>query len=89
MWFIFSFLIVGFFAGLIARALVSGPGPKGLIRTTILGILGSFVGGFIGYLLLGKDVTEGAFQSAGLLGSIIGAVVVLLITRRVPRRSAS
>ena len=82
MWFIISFLFVGFFAGLIARALVSGPGPKGLIRTTLLGILGSFVGGFIGYLLLDKDLTDGAFQSAGFFGSIIGAVVVLLITRR-------
>ncbi len=82
MWFIISFLFVGFFAGLIARALGSGPGPKGLIRTTLLGILGSFVGGFIGYLLLDKDLTDGAFQSAGFFGSIIGAVVVLLITRR-------
>lgn len=82
MWFIISFLFVGFFAGLIARALVSGPGPKGLIRTTLLGILGSFVGGFIGYLLLDKDPTDGAFQSAGFFGSIIGAIVVLLITRR-------
>ena len=41
MWFIITFLIVGFLAGLIARALVSGPSPSGLIPTTVLGVVGS------------------------------------------------
>jgi uncharacterized membrane protein YeaQ/YmgE (transglycosylase-associated protein family) len=87
-----TFLVVGFLAGLIARALVSGPGPKGLVATTLLGMIGSLVGGFLGYLLFGHDVTKGAFQASGLLGSILGSIVVLLIyrstgaRRRVPRR---
>lgn len=81
MWFI-AFCLVGFFAGLIARALVSGPSPKGLVRTTALGIGGSFVGGFLGYVLFDKDLESGLIQRSGLLGSILGAVLVLLVYRR-------
>jgi uncharacterized membrane protein YeaQ/YmgE (transglycosylase-associated protein family) len=76
------FLIVGFLAGLIARALVSGPSPKGCLGTTLLGVVGSFIGGFLGYLIVGKDLGEGAFQPSGIVGSIIGAAIALLIYRR-------
>jgi uncharacterized membrane protein YeaQ/YmgE (transglycosylase-associated protein family) len=86
MWFLITFLFVGFISGLIARALVSGPSPTGLIKTTVLGVIGSFVGGFIGYLLFDKDLGEGALQPSGLLGSVVGAVIVLLIYRRSARR---
>lgn len=81
-----GFLIVGFVVGLIARALVSGPGPKGLIKTTLLGVAGSFVGGFLGYLVTGKDLGDGAIQASGFLGSLIGAVLVLFIYRAMARR---
>lgn len=84
--FLLTFLVVGFVAGLIARALVSGPGPRGLLRTTVLGVIGSFIGGAIGYLVLGKDLDEGAFQISGLLGSVLGAVIALLVYRRVATR---
>lgn len=83
---ILSFLIVGFIVGLIARALLSGPGPKGLIKTTVLGVAGSFMGGFLGYLLFDKDLGNGALQPSGFLGSLIGAVLVLLIYRQLARR---
>lgn len=82
MWFLITFLIVGFVAGLIAKALVSGPSPGGCIGTTALGMAGSLMGGFLGYVIFDKDVTKGAFQTSGLLGSIIGAIVVLLIYRQ-------
>lgn len=83
---IVMFLVVGFVAGLLARAIVSGPGPKGLIRTTVLGVIGSFVGGFLGYAIFDKDLAESAFQVSGLVGSLIGAVLVLLLYRRVAAR---
>jgi uncharacterized membrane protein YeaQ/YmgE (transglycosylase-associated protein family) len=72
------FLIVGLIAGFIARALVPGPDAMGWLGTMILGIIGSFVGGTLAALLFGGtlDVTP-----AGLIGSIIGAVIVLLIWR--------
>jgi uncharacterized membrane protein YeaQ/YmgE (transglycosylase-associated protein family) len=72
------FLIVGLIAGFIARALVPGPDPMGWLGTMILGIIGSFVGGTLAALLFGGtlDVTP-----AGLIGSILGTIVVLLIWR--------
>ena len=72
------FLIVGLIAGFIARALVPGPDPMGWVGTMILGIIGSFVGGTLAALLFGGtlDVTP-----SGLVGSILGSIVVLLIWR--------
>lgn len=81
MWFLITFLIVGFLAGLIARALVSGPSPRGFLKTTLLGMAGSLVGGFFGYLVFDKDLGDGAFQTSGLLGSIFGAILLLLAYR--------
>lgn len=85
MW-IIGFLVVGFIVGLVARALVSGPGPKGLIKTTLLGVAGSFVGGFLGYVIFGKNLEAGALQPSGLIGSLIGAVLVLFVYRSAVRR---
>lgn len=78
-------LIVGLIVGLIARFLVPGPDPMGLLATMVLGVVGSFVGGLIVSLL-----TEGelALNSAGWIGSIVGAVVALLIYRAVRSRTA-
>jgi uncharacterized membrane protein YeaQ/YmgE (transglycosylase-associated protein family) len=84
--FIISIIVIGFIAGLIARAVVPGDDSMGLIATTILGIVGSLIGGFLGYALFGKDTASGAFQTSGLIGSIIGAIVVLLILRLAGRR---
>ena len=78
---IIALSIIGFIAGFIARALVPGPDPMGIGATIILGIVGSFVGGFLGYVLFGHDLDEGALQPSGIIGSIIGAVVVLLLLR--------
>ncbi len=72
------FLIVGLIAGFIARALVPGPDPMGWVGTMILGIIGSFVGGTLAALLFGGTLDV---SPAGLVGSIVGAVIVLLIWR--------
>jgi uncharacterized membrane protein YeaQ/YmgE (transglycosylase-associated protein family) len=79
--FLLVMIIVGLVAGFIARAVVPGPDPMGVIGTILLGVVGSFIGGFLGYVLFGKDITEGAIQPSGLLGSIIGAIIALLIYR--------
>lgn len=84
--FILSIIVIGFIAGLIARAVVPGDDSMGLLATTVLGIVGSLVGGFLGYLLFGADKASGAFQTAGLIGSILGAIVVLVIVRVAGRR---
>ena len=86
-WFIISTLIIGLIAGFLARALVPGRDPMGVLATIVLGIVGSFVGGFLGYVLFNKDLDEGALQPSGFIGAIIGAIIVLLIWRFVASRS--
>jgi uncharacterized membrane protein YeaQ/YmgE (transglycosylase-associated protein family) len=81
--FILGLIVVGAIAGLIARALVPGRDPMGCAGTIALGIAGAFVGGFLGDILFGRGDTADGLEPAGLLGSIVGAVIVLLIYRAV------
>lgn len=71
-------LIVGLIAGLIARALVPGADPIGFLGTMVLGLIGSLLGGFLGNLFFDGDFDVTA---AGIVGSIIGAILVLLVYR--------
>jgi uncharacterized membrane protein YeaQ/YmgE (transglycosylase-associated protein family) len=86
--FILFLVIAGLVVGFIARAIVPGPDPMSIGGTIVLGIVGSFVGGFLGYLLFGQDIEDGAVQTSGLIGSVIGAVLVLLLVRRFGGRSS-
>jgi len=86
LWFILVLLFFGLVFGAIARALVPGRDPMSLGQTWLLGVVGSFVGGFLGYALFGADIEDGAVQTGGILGSIIGAVLVLLVYRAVRGR---
>jgi uncharacterized membrane protein YeaQ/YmgE (transglycosylase-associated protein family) len=81
--FIIVLLIVGAIAGFIARAVVPGPDPMGVVGTIVLGIVGSFVGGFLGRLLFHHNSGAGYLQPSGIIGSIIGAIIALLVYRAV------
>jgi uncharacterized membrane protein YeaQ/YmgE (transglycosylase-associated protein family) len=80
------FLLIGLVAGFIARALVPGPDPMGWLGTMVLGIVGSLVGGTLAALLFGGSLEVNA---AGLIGSIIGAIIVLLIWRSIGGRATT
>jgi uncharacterized membrane protein YeaQ/YmgE (transglycosylase-associated protein family) len=72
-------ILIGFFAGIIARLVSSGPNnPSGFILTTVLGIAGAFLSTFIGQTIGWYRLDQGA----GLIGATIGAVVVLFIWNR-------
>lgn len=81
-----SFLIVGLIAGFVARAIVPGRDAMGVGATLVLGLVGSFIGGFLGYLLFNHDFENGGLQTSGIIGSIVGAVIALLVYRAVNSR---
>jgi uncharacterized membrane protein YeaQ/YmgE (transglycosylase-associated protein family) len=80
---IVSQIVIGLVAGALARLLVPGRQHMSVAMTIILGIIGSFVGGFLGYVLFHKDASDGFLQPAGIIGAIIGAIVALLVWVRV------
>ncbi len=77
---IIGFIVFGFIIGLIARAIVPGKQSMGLIMTAVLGMVGSVIGGLVSSALFHQEV--GGLHGAGFLGSLIGAVVVLLIAMK-------
>ena len=74
-------IVIGLIAGLIARLLLPGRDNIGLLGTIAVGIIGSFVGGFVWELVEYHTIETSHFHSAGLLGSIVGAFIVLLFLR--------
>lgn len=83
---IITLIVVGLIAGAVARLLVPGRQDIGIAATIVLGIVGSFIGGFLGYVLFHKDSADGFFQPSGLIGSVIGAVIALLVYMRMGSR---
>jgi len=75
-------IIVGFIVGLIARALMPGDQSMGIIMTTILGIVGAVVAGFLGETL--GWYTPG--EPVGWIGSVVGAVIVLFVVGMVAKK---
>jgi len=71
-------LIVGLVVGALARLLVPGHQDLGMLMTSILGIVGSFVGGFIGSLI-SRPPEGSSFHPAGFAMSVIGAIILLVL----------
>lgn len=80
-----TWIVFGFLAGLVARALMPGTQKMGFIATTLLGIAGAFVGGFLASLLFHRHA-YGRFEPSGFIGSVIGAIVIMAVTSFVSRR---
>ena len=77
LWTIIGLIVIGLIAGLLARAIIPGKQSIGILMTIVLGIVGSFVGGFLGFLIFGSDPNGGFLQPSGIIGSIIGSIIVL------------
>jgi len=74
-------LVVGLIAGAVARLLVPGRDPIGLFGTILLGVVGSFVGGFIWNLVEYHRFAPHKFHTVGIIGSILGAILLLILMR--------
>jgi uncharacterized membrane protein YeaQ/YmgE (transglycosylase-associated protein family) len=79
--YIIILILVGLVAGAVARLLVPGRDPIGILGTIVLGIVGSFVGGFIWNLIQYHRLAPHKFHPVGIIGSILGAILVLLVLR--------
>jgi uncharacterized membrane protein YeaQ/YmgE (transglycosylase-associated protein family) len=83
---IIGWIIIGLIAGAIARWIMPGADPMGWLGTIVLGIVGSFVGGFVLNLVTGNGME---LSPSGIIGSILGALIVLFLWRRMrPAASA-
>ncbi len=83
---IIGLIVIGLIAGFIARAVVPGKQDLSILQTILLGIVGSFIGGFLGYLILHRG--NGFLQPSSWIGSIIGAIIALVIYLNVKKRGA-
>jgi uncharacterized membrane protein YeaQ/YmgE (transglycosylase-associated protein family) len=90
---IIGWIVFGLIVGLIAKAIMPGKDPGGFIVTTLLGIVGAVIGGWVGSALLGYgdatasgDVTRPGFIMSLVL-SVVGAIIVLAVYRLIAGRS--
>lgn len=78
-----SWIVIGLLAGALARFLVPGRDPMGCFGTILLGVVGSFVGGFLWTLI---QFHRFELRPIGFIGSVVGAILVLLLRRLVASR---
>jgi uncharacterized membrane protein YeaQ/YmgE (transglycosylase-associated protein family) len=83
---IISLIVVGLVAGALARLAVPGKQDLSIGGTVLLGVVGSFVGGFLGYLLFHHNSQNGFIQPSGIVGSVVGSIIALLVWLRMGHR---
>lgn len=84
LWALLVWALFGLVCGALARLLVPGRQPMSWTMTMVLGIVGSFLGGFLAYLVMGGE----PLQASGMIFSVIGAIIVLLIATNVGKKHA-
>jgi uncharacterized membrane protein YeaQ/YmgE (transglycosylase-associated protein family) len=75
---VIAWIILGLVAGMVAKMLVPGRDPQGLIITTLIGIAGALLGGFLATKLFHVNGTQGFFDLSTWISAIAGAAVLLL-----------
>jgi len=79
---VISYVVVGLIVGVLARFFYPGPVPLGAIGTIVLGIAGSFLGGYLSRLVGGGKATGtnvSPFQPAGIIGSVVGGMLLIFV----------
>ena len=83
---IIGWIVLGLLAGAIAKAILPGPDPGGIIVTIIIGIVGALLGGFLARLIFNAKPLDEFFDLSTWLTAIIGAIILLLLYRLVVGR---
>ena len=83
---IIAFIILGLLAGIIAKAILPGDDPGGIIVTAIIGIVGALLGGFLAAALFGAHPLDEFFDISTWLTAIVGSIILLAIYRLVVDR---
>ena len=78
---IIAFIVLGLLAGVIAKGIMPGDDPGGIIITALIGIVGALVGGFIAAAVFGADPLDEFFDISTWLTAVLGAIVLLVIYR--------
>ncbi|MET8329255.1 GlsB/YeaQ/YmgE family stress response membrane protein [Streptomyces sp. NPDC005181] len=78
---IIGWIILGLLAGAIAKILLPGRDPGGLVGTTLIGIIGAFIGGWISSRFLDRPISNGFYDTATWISAIGGSLVLLIIYR--------
>lgn len=81
-------LIIGLIAGALARLIMPGRDPMGILATIILGVLGSILGGFVSTFIF-RSNDQAGFHPGGLIMSLLGAILLLWIWRMIKGRTAA
>ncbi len=83
---IIGWIVLGLIAGAIAKAILPGDDPGGIIVTMIIGIVGAILGGFLALVLFNGDTLDEFFDVSTWLTAIIGAIILLVLYRLVTGR---
>ncbi|MFI9742164.1 GlsB/YeaQ/YmgE family stress response membrane protein [Streptomyces sp. NPDC052494] len=78
---IIAWILIGLLAGAIAKALMPGRDPGGIIVTMLIGVAGGLLGGWLGKVVLGVDAIDGFFDLSTWIAAIIGSVILLALYR--------
>jgi uncharacterized membrane protein YeaQ/YmgE (transglycosylase-associated protein family) len=83
---IVSLLILGLLAGALAKWLLPGDDPGGVLVTMLIGVVGALLGGFLAGALFGADPLSGFFELSTWVTAVAGSIVLLLLYRIITRR---
>ncbi|GHA26830.1 membrane protein [Streptomyces tauricus] len=78
---IIAWILIGLLAGLIAKALMPGKDPGGIIITMLIGIAGGLLGGWLGKVIFGVDSIDGFFDISTWIAAIVGSIILLVVYR--------
>jgi uncharacterized membrane protein YeaQ/YmgE (transglycosylase-associated protein family) len=86
---IIAFIILGLLAGIIAKRLLPGSDPGGIIVTAVIGVVGALLGGFLASALFDADPLDEFFDISTWITAIVGAVILLFVYRLVAGSKAT